>query len=495
MMVVLVTMQGLGKPGVCILGNGLSMCGPFDGRQAGLPGYADCGMNMEGVCKQHYNHPALSSTDKVLTDILFEEGLDNPPIKWRGGRMVNPSVEDFYKEWTYPLEGEPEIRMIWTRGSTLVNGNNNNRNIRGYQNPKIETVVSQAPWFDRDCRYADLVLPVTTNFEREDLTEMGVCGVYVPAATIMMRCQVYHQQAIAPVGESKTDLEICTEMAKRLGILEAFTEGNTEQDWLKKLYATTNIPMEYEDFKEKGYYVWPSLPDYKPNKQLKDFYEYPEDYPLETPSGKIEIFSQWIFEKDGVDNPECHPVPHYIPEKEGRYSEDITNKYPLQLLVHHPKWRFHGKFEGVTWTREFYKVKGPDGYEYEPMYMNPADAEIRGIQDGDIARAFNDRGQILCGIVLTDRLIRGVARCPYGAWPDPLHYTAENPNGAIDRGGNANRLTPSGSMSSHHQVAISSNSTLIEVEKADLEALAKKYPEGWAGKYSTWRNWRKEGAK
>jgi molybdopterin guanine dinucleotide-containing S/N-oxide reductase-like protein len=468
-------MQGLGKPGVSIIGGILNLSGPYDQRQVGPPGYADGGMN--GVCEVFYQNPVK----QCLNELMLEKGVTNPPVKWRGGRIFNSKAEDIFREWRYPMEGESEVHMIWNRGSTLCNAVDHNRDVRVYQNPKIETIVITAPWFDRDCRYADLVLPTTTNFEREDLTEPGKAGVYVPPCTINTRCAVYHQQCIEPVGESKTDLEILTELAARLGILDEYTEGNSVQDWIKKLFEKSNIPMPYEEFKEKGYYVWPALPDYKPVKQMKPFYEDPEQNPLETPSGKLEIFSQWLFEEYGPDNPEIPVVPHYIPEWEGRYTEELVGQYPLQLLTTHPKFRFHGKCNGVSWMREVYKVKGPDGYEYEPLFMHPTDAQARGLKEGDIVRVFNDRGQILDGVRTTERLMPGVVWGAYGSWSDPLEPAA----GSIDRGGDSNKLTPSRPMSEHH-MGWACNSTLVEVEKADLDALAEKYPDGWAGKYATW---------
>jgi len=484
MLVVLQAMQGLGKPGVNIISTIMSLCGPYDKRQVGLPGYADAGIRNPQICKIPYNHLMANPTEKILCCRLLEEAINNPPVTWKGGRLLNRNKDNFYKEYTYPAEGAPEIHMMWNRGSTSFNPPNYSREFRVYQHPKIETVVIQAPWFDRECRYADLVLPTTTNFEREDLTEPGKAGMFIAPSTINIRTQVYHQKCIDPIGESKTDLEIFCELAKRLEILDQYMEGNTEEDLRKKLYKESNIPMTYEEFKSKGYYAFPALPDYKPNKQLKAFYEDPEAHPLGTPSGKLEIFSQWIFEEEGGDNPECRPVPHYIPEWEGRYTEELTSKYPLQLLTNHPKWRFHGKFDQVSWLRELYKIKGPDGYEYEPMYMHPADASDRGLKDGDIVRAFNDRGQILCGISTTQRLIRGVVRCDYGSWRDPLNPDSEG--SIIDRGGDANNLTSHRPMSNHH-IGIAPGSTLVEVEKADLETLAEEYPEGWAGKYATWK--------
>ncbi len=475
MMVTLQTMQGLGKPGVNLIGAILNLSAQYDNRQVGPPGYADGGIN--AVAEKFYPN----QVPQVLNCLLLEKGLTEPPQKWKGGMFMMDSPKAFATEHEYPMEGCSEIHLIWQRGSTMVNAPDRNRDLRSYQHPKIETMVVQAPWFDRDCRYADIVLPTTTNFERQDLTEPGSVGQYVPPAWIGLRSAVFHQQCIEPLGESKTDLQIYSELAKRLGLGQGYTEGNTEEDWLKKLYARTNIPMDYDEFKEKGYYVWPALPDYKPCKQMEEFYQDPENNKLDTPSGKIEIFSQALYEMYGADNPEIPPIPHYIPEWEGRYTPDLMEKYPLQLLTAHPKYRFHGKFSDVSWLKENYKVKGPDGYEYEPGYMHPADAQVRGLVSGDIVRVFNDRGQVLAGVVITERLAQGVFWLTYGSWNDPL----DPKPGAIDRAGDSNSLTPGRGMSIHH-LGVASNSALVEVEKADLAKLAAEYPEGWAGKYSTW---------
>lgn len=474
-MVTLQAMQGIGKPGVCLIGTSFNLCGPYDARQIGPPGYAKGGMNH--VAQERYTNPV----EQVITAILMDKTILNPPIKWRGGTVKMPDTGAFFAEHEYPAKGCSEIHMMWLRCSSFLCPPDFNRDIEVCQSPKIETMVVQNPWFDRGCKFADIVLPVSLPFEKNDITQPGLAEVYIPAEVINLRCAVYHQKCIDPVEESKSDLEIYTELAERLGLKDKYAEGNTEDDWLRKIYAKTNIPMSYEEFKEKGYYVWPFVPDYKPCKQLKSFYEDPKKNPLETPSGKIEIFSQWLFKEYGADNPEIPPVPHYIPEWEGRFTKPLIDKYPLQVLTPHPKFRFHGKYNDLSWLREIYKVRGPDGYEYEPVYMNPTNAEDRGLKDGDIVRVFNDRGQILCGVRTTRRLVKGVVQIAYGSWSDLL----EPKPGAIDRGGDSNFLTPSRGMSEHH-IGIAPNSTLAEVQKADLEELRKTYPEGWAGKYRSW---------
>jgi trimethylamine-N-oxide reductase (cytochrome c) len=302
----------------------------------------------------------------------------------------------------------------------------------------------------------------------------------------MLRVAMYSQKPIEPLGEAKSELEMYAELADKLGIKDQFTEGNSEEDWCKLQFAkatTLASAMSYDDFKAKGYYVMPYRSDYVPTPALKTFYDDPVKNPVASPTGKIEIFSTQIFDRyKTAYQPDIPAVPHFIPEVEGRTSA-LFSKYPLQLNLKHPKFRFHGKWDDVTWFNEIYKIKGPDGYDYEPICLFPTDAAKRGLKAGDIVRVFNDRGQVLGGVVITNRTVEGVVWMAYGSWPDPL----EPKPGAIDRHGNANYLTSWRAISpSHHQGGPACNSVLVEVEKANLDDLKAKYPDGWAGKYRTW---------
>lgn len=477
LLAILQSAQGIGKPGVNIQAAMMSVAGPYDGfKQVGPPGYADGGMN--GVLESY----RPNSVNQMVQLQKLCETLEEPPLEWNGGKLFNLSKEEWWEPHVYPAPGCSEIHLMWQRGSSYGNQPNRNRHLRALRNPKIETLIVSAPWFDRDCKFADLVLPITTLFERTDLTEPGSVGQYVPPAIVVLRSAVLHQKILEPSGESKTDMEILGEIADRLGFGDFYMEGNTEEDLVRKVYEKTNIPLDYEDFKEKGYYVWPKLDeeDYVENKQMKDFYERPLENPLDTPTGLIEAFSTALYEHYGY-NEEIPPVPHYIPEREGVASVETRENYPLLITAAHPKFRFHGKYNRVEWLSELYKVYGPDGCAYEPVWMNPVDAEKRHLAEGDIVRTFNDRGQVLAGLHITERLMPGVIWQSYGSWDDPLEK-AEIP---LDRGGNVNSLTNSNPMSVHH-VAGACNSTLVEVEKADLEDIARRYPDGMDGAYSTW---------
>jgi trimethylamine-N-oxide reductase (cytochrome c) len=193
----------------------------------------------------------------------------------------------------------------------------------------------------------------------------------------------------------------------------------------------------------------------------------------------VEIYSTLIHAFYGPDNPEIPCVPHYIPEIEGAYDAK-RERYPLQMLMAHPKFRFHGKYDKIEWLAENYKVVGPDGYRYEPIMLNPVDARARGLVGGEIVRCFNDRGKVLAGVIISDRIVPGVAWLSYGAWNDPL----DPENESLDRSGDGNVISYPYPQSVHH-VSGAFNSVLFEVEKADMEALVAQYPEGFVGRYSS----------
>jgi len=126
----------------------------------------------------------------------------------------------------------------------------------------------------------------------------------------------------------------------------------------------------------------------------------------------------------------------------------------------------------MTWLREIStcKVKGPDGYLYEPLWMHPADATARSIKSGDVVKIFNERGAVLGGAYVTERIMPGAVYMDHGARYDPIVP------GELDRGGAINTITP-------HNI-ISKNATgmvvsgfLVEVERVNILELMKKYPE------------------
>ncbi len=458
MTVTLAAMQGFGKPGVSIA----TWTGPHDPRQIANyvgPMHSFC---VDAIAKKRSTNPVQQVLQYMICDDLLLKASPAAPISWTGGMKLN--MGDYDKPWlkfTYPMPGNSEVHLWYNQGgSNLHVPPQSERFIPCYLSPKIEFLTYQGFRWDTQAKYADIILPACTGLERSDMIEVGNLN----------KIEIHTGGGpaggpIAPLFESKSDLTIYAELAKVLGIEQAFTEGNTEADWLKIMFATTNMPITYEDFKAKGYYVWPLPADFKPNTAWSWYYNKAQSdimkpgQGLVTPTGLIEIFSTTVFKHEGISNPEIPPIPKYIPSWEG-IGSPLAQKYPLQLETPHPKFRFHSQFFENTWFRELFKVVGPDGKEYEPMYIHPTDAQARSIKDGDIVRVFNDRGQILCGARITERVKPATVAISYG---EPATPTNPADLTSLETSGCANWLMSKRPQSTYAMIV--AYSALVQVEK------------------------------
>jgi trimethylamine-N-oxide reductase (cytochrome c) len=322
---------------------------------------------------------------------------------------------------------------------------------------------------------ADIILPVNTKLEEHDTTTDHESGQF---STI-----IAGGKCIEPLGESRSDYEIVCMIAEKLGLLNKYTGGKSAEEWIKLSYEHSGMPalISYEDFEKNGYFVLPADPDWKKYPPgLKKFCDDPENNPLKTPSGKIEFSSQNLA-RHFPDDRERPPVPHWIEKGEShdeRLSGERAKKYPLLIMSNHGRWRVHAQCDDITWTREIQtcKVEGVDGYKYEPLWINPADAAARHVKSGDVVEVYNERGTVLGGVYVTERIMPGVVYMDHGARYDPIVP------GEIDRGGAINTITPHNTTSKNATGMVVS-SFLVEVKAANLEELRKKYPEAFARPY------------
>ena len=344
--------------------------------------------------------------------------------------------------------------------------NDGNSFIKGLMNPKIEFVLVKHPWMENDCNFADILLPVNTKFEEEDINWDLESGQYHT---------VYHEaKAIEPYGETYSDWEIACMLADRFGVLKEYKEqtgGQTVSDKIKEVYNHYGVEkmVSLDELKEKGYYVIPTDPEwFKQPAGLRLFHDDPIKNPLKTPTGKIEFVSTNL-KKHFPDDTERPPLPHWIEKGSGhdeRICSQRANEYPLLLMSNHGRWRVHANCDDITWTREILtcKVPGPDGYKYEPLWINPRDAASRDIQTGDIVSIQNERGTVLGGAYVTERMKPGVVYIDHGARLDPIVP------GEIDRGGAINTITPH-NITSKNAVGMATSGFLVEVEKTDMDEL------------------------
>jgi len=311
------------------------------------------------------------------------------------------------------------IKMIYgVATNALINQHaNTNRTAKILEDENlVEFIVIHDQFMTPTAKYADIILPVATQFEIYGLEDGWKYG-----DEVMLMPKI-----VKPYFETKSDYKICSEIAERLGIKDEYTEGRDERDWIEwavKQYQNSRFPelpdLDKFEKSNKGVY---SLPITKPKIAFEDFRKDPVKHKLNTPSGKIEIFSTRFFEKN---NPEEIPaVPKYIEEWESPFGED-AGKYPLQAVGHHYMPRVHSTHDNNEWTMEAFPQR---------VFINPIDAAERNINNGDDVKIYNDRGTMIISCRITDKMMPGVIDIPQGAWWDP-------DEDGIDRRGNVNVLT------------------------------------------------------
>ena len=476
MMVALQAMQGLGKPGRSIWGT--TMGAPAD-NDTWFPGYAEPRGQMGRAPIAKRKLCFENNTTQRLFRLTLPEAIINEKEYFRGEGFCGQALEQQFTRHHYPEPGCSPVKMFYRYGGSFMGTmSDTNKWVKMYQSPNLEFVVMQDCWFGSESIFPDVILPACTNFERSDLGEWAACGGYTTNAHIgnNYRVIVRQQKCVEPLGESKSDYEILSLISERLGMKELFTEGNSEDDWAKLFYESSDVAksLSWEDFNKKGYYLVPCPEDRKSTPGLR---WYAEGRDVDTPdtgnpkrgtvkanelgtySGKIEFASESL--KANMPDDEERPiVPHYIPSWEGHRST-LHDKYPLQIIMPHPRFSFHTHYDHHTqWVDEIplHRIE-KDGYRWWPARINPADAEARKVKDGDIVELFNDRGSVLCCAVVTSRVPAGVIHS-YGC---TASYDPEFPGepGSTDRGGCVNLLTSS-RLLSRNVPGMTPNSCLCE---------------------------------
>ncbi len=339
----------------------------------------------------------------------------------------------------------PDIKMVmWSGGNPFHHAQDTNRVLEAWRRPEV-TVVADYNW-TASAKHADIVLPATTTLERNDISATSHFIVAM-------------KQVVEPLFEAKSDREMYTLLAARLGLEEAYTEGKSDMDVLRQLYGVAEaqgkargIDMpDFDTFWAQEYLMFDDAPGSHEKVAYAPFIADPIMSPLGTPSGKIEIFSQTI---DGFGYDDCPGHPTWLEPSEW-LGGDLAAKFPLHVLTRHPKFRLHSQLNN-TFLHDFYQVQGR-----EPMWIHPDDAAARGIQHGDVVRVFNDRGALLAGAVVSDRCRKGVIMVSEGGWYDP-----EEPGtvGSLCKHGNINMVTTDKGDSKLAQ-GNPSNTALAQVEK------------------------------
>ncbi len=353
----------------------------------------------------------------------------------------------------------PNIKGIFWQGSDWLNQLTNiNKEIAAIQ--KMELVVCMDSTITPSGLYADVLLPVATHFERHDAALPWYKGHYY----------IHRPKVIEPMGESRTDFQIFTELAYRVGQLtgvgDAFGKAYNPKadrgywaypdavdeaylaDWWKNVQDHQKVDMSWDEFKRLGVYKFKLD---KPHVAFREQIEQGKPFP--TPSGKIEILcsllaqiKDWPKTMYGYHVPS---IPKWIEPWESLNSPK-TAKHPYHLISPHPRWRTHSIFNNCSWLRETYE---------QEVTINASDAKKLGVKTGDTVELWNDRGRVVVPAYVTERVMPGVLVLHEGAWIDL------DDNG-VDRAGNPDMLTldepsPAG--------AFAYNTVLCNMQKTDME--------------------------
>jgi len=500
---VLLGMQGLGKPGVHqvqIAYTGMPMNaqkGP-GADHMGAFGRLEETKYAYRMLSPHKGTPTAWGK-QMIPKTLIEEAIRKGSIEFWGTGGHEEPTSDQYKKYNYPVKkGDilnpipgtdkfrvsevdgPRIRMIWTDTPCRQTcWNNGNEIALTSRDSSIEFILAQHPWLENDCLFADIILPANTTLEVDDISPCVRDGDSFQSV-------LYMNKAVEPIGESKSDFEIVVEIAKKLGMEEKVTGGFTVDELIEGTYKGMAFEpfVSFEEFKKNQYMVipvneeWESVP-----AGLYEFWKDPVAHPIPTPTGKLEFYSESLAQAF-PDDKERPPYPQWIEKgitHDERPSSRRANLFPLTVLSNHGRWRTHAQADDIPWSKEAVtgKVKGYDGYHYEPCWINPKDAEARGIKNGDIVRVYNERGSVLCGARVFERVMAGAVSIDHGARTDFIIP------GWLDRGGAINLITPEG-LTSKHAAGQATTAFLVEVERVSMEQMDKwrrEYPDAFERDY------------
>ncbi|PVZ86214.1 dimethyl sulfoxide reductase subunit A [Serratia sp. S1B] len=324
---------------------------------------------------------------------------------------------------------EVPIKFIWNyAGNTITNQHSDiNKTHQILQDDsQCEMIVVLENFMTSSAKYADILLPDLMTVEQEDIIPNDYAG--------NMGYLIFSQPATSAKFERKPIYEVMCEVARRLGpdVHQKFTEGRTQEQWLQYLYAK----MLARDPQLPSYQALRAMGIYKrkdPNGHFvayKQFRDDPVANPLKTPSGKIEIYSAklaeiadtWQLEPDET----ISPLPIYASTFEG-WDDPLRKTYPLQMFGFHYKARTHSSYANI----DVLQAACP-----QEVWINPLDAQQRGIISGEMVRIFNARGEVRVPAKVTPRIMPGVVAMGQGAW-----HQADMKGDRIDHGACMNTLT------------------------------------------------------
>lgn len=300
----------------------------------------------------------------------------------------------------------------------------------------IEFIVTPAYVLHTSAKYSDVVLPITTEWEREG-TILNPSNREVLIAAVNI---------IPPLYEAKSDQWIAKELAKRLNLdADKIFPITEKQQFFNMLQGATVIDTDgktkrplltitEQDITEWGVtgqaqegkvalQAFLDAGSYQLERHESDNYGYiayedfvrdPAGHARPTNSGKFEIYCQKL---ENISKEygwtQVPPIPKYVPPAKGYeesfsdWKNSVKGQFPFQLYTPHYLRRSHSTLDNVPWLREAWP---------SPVYVNQSDAKKLGIKHGDTVLISNASGKTLRPAFVTETMKPGVLGLPHGGW-------------------------------------------------------------------------------
>lgn len=305
------------------------------------------------------------------------------------------------------------IKFIWNyAGNCIINQHGDIRKTKEIlsDDQQCEMIVVIDNHMTSSAEWADIILPDLTTSEQMDFAMDAHFG--------SMNSMIFCDQVIQPRFECKSIYDMCCGIAKALGdyegesVLDKFSEGRTQEEWLRYIYdnARAEDPLlpTFDEFKAQG--IIKRRDPQGHGIAYRSFIEDPENNPLTTATGKIEIYSSALATiRDTWELPEgdvIDPLPIHVSTKDG-YDDPKRQEYPLQLIGFHFKARTHSTYGNVEVLKAVAR---------QEVWINPIDAGKRSIKNGDLVRLRNSYGETHINAKVTPRIMPGVVALGEGAW-------------------------------------------------------------------------------
>lgn len=317
-----------------------------------------------------------------------------------------------------------DIKFLWNYAGNCITNQHGDINYTHevlQDESKLEFILVWDTVMTDSAKYADILLPDAMRSEQLNMQTQGYSEYYTAV--------VVGGPAQEAPGECRTSYDVCADIADKFGKKDEYTEGRTQEEWIQHLYeegakADGKMPT-WDEIKAQGIYKRAL----EPSIGLKDFRDDPAKNPLGTPSGKIEIYSEqlatiaatWELKEDEAIN----PIPVFTPGFQGYGS--VTDEYPLYCSGFHHKSRTHSSFGFIPEL---------EAVARQQLWINPMDADPRGIKDGDKVAVKSPAGEIRIEAKVTPRIVPGTIGIPQGAW-----HKADMGGDRVDEGACVNTLT------------------------------------------------------